>query len=308
MIRIYLFVIAWGFCLNCSAQNRSWESQDGRKIEATLQGWSPDSSQVALRRADGKVFALALSALSETDQKFVKQKIADQARLRGFKEGPYAEAFDGEWVKFPREKHGLIFQLYGTRQLARSKEPVPLFVHLHGASSRGSDVETGKVEIAAKRLAREEQYKKTPCVIMVPTCPENVFWGQQVKELEAIIDDLIRELPIDRDRIYLSGYSMGARGIGSLLESRPEFYAAAMFADGETKTEWAKTIDTSLWLWFSGERNLERAKATAAAFQEAGKQVHFEGFPEFTHNQIHWKLAHDEEVFPWMFSQVRGKK
>lgn len=288
------------------AQNRKWESTDGRTIEASLQKWTAE--RITVRRTDGRVFDLPLAVLSEKDQAYVRQLIADESRKKGFEEGPYAESFDGEWVKFPKEKHGLIFQLYGTKELRRSKSPVPLFVHLHGASSRGADVETGKVEIAAQRLARPEQYRKTPCVIMVPTCPEDSNWGEQVPQLEAIIDDLISHLPIDRDRVYLSGYSMGARGIGSLLESRPDFYAAAMFADGETKIEWAKTVNAALWLWFSGERDLAKAKQTAEAFTAAGKLAHFEGFPELTHNQIHWKLAHDEEVFDWIFARRRGEK
>ena len=101
---------------------------------------------------------------------------------------------------------------------------------------------------------------------------------------------------------------MGARGIGSLLKSRPKFYAAAMFADGDANHEWVENVDTALWLWFSGERDLKKAEAVAKAYNDAGKKAHFEGYPEFTHNQIHWKLAHDEEVFPWMFEQRRGSE
>jgi len=302
----FSIILAFLVISAANAQNRKWESTDGRTIEASLQKWTAD--QVTLRRSDGRTFNLPLTALSEKDQAFIKQMIADESRKKGFEDGPYADSFKGEWVKFPKEKLGLLFQLYGTKDLRRSKTPVPLFVHLHGASARGSDVETGKVEIAAQRLAKSEQYSKTPCVIMVPTCPEGVGWGEQVSNLETVIDDLISQLPIDRDRIYLSGYSMGARGIGSMMESRPDFYAAGMFADGDTKPEWAKTINAALWLWFSGERDLAKAKKTAEAFTAAGKLAHFEGFPEFTHNQIHWKLAHDEEVFDWMFARRRGEK
>ncbi|MDF1813935.1 MAG: hypothetical protein P1V20_17160 [Verrucomicrobiales bacterium] len=297
-----LFLVATTFA---NAQNRKWKSADGREIEAQLQRYSPD--QVTLRRSDGKSFSIPLTSLSSVDQDYVKQLIADEDRAKGFLEGPYAQAFEGEWVKIPAEKHGLIFQLYGTKTLKRTKEPVPLFVHLHGAAGRAPDVEVGNVEIAAQRLARDEQYSETPCIILVPLCPENVSWGEQVTRLEAIIDDLVSSLPVDRDRIYLSGYSMGARGIGSMLESRPDFYAAGMFADGDTNPEWAKTINAALWLWFSGERDLAKAKATADAFTAAGKMAHFEGFPDFTHNQIHWKLAHDEEVFDWIFSRRRGE-
>lgn len=303
MIRVLLFL----FFLTSSlaAQNRTWQSADGRKIEASLQKWTAD--KITIRRSDGRVFDLPLAMLGEKDQAYIRQLIADEQRVKGFEEGPYAGAFDGEWMKFPADRHGLVFQLYGTKDLRRSREPVPLFVHLHGAASRAADVETGKVEIAAQRLARDDQYRKTPCIILAPLCPENLYWGDKLSALETVIDDLVSNLPIDRERIYLSGYSMGARGIGSLMESRPDFYAAAMFADGDTKPAWAETFTTALWLWFSGERDLSTAEATAKAFQAAGKLAHFEGFPDLTHNQIHWKLAHDEEVFDWIFSRRRGE-
>lgn len=283
---------------------RTWTAVDGRTLEAELISATPEA--VTVRRSDGQRFDLPLAGLSEADQAWVKRHLADQQRAKGLEEGPFADKITGEWVKVPASEHGLLFQIYGTRELSRLKEPFPLFVHLHGAGSRANDVEVGKVEIAAERLAREEQYEKTPCLIVVPTCPPDTFWGDHVDKLEGLIDTLTNALPIDRNRIYLSGYSMGARGIGSLLKSRPKFYAAAMFADGDADQDWVENVDTALWLWFSGERDMAKAESVAKAYNEAGKKAHYEGFQEFTHNQIHWKLAHDEEVFPWMFDQVRN--
>ncbi len=295
------------WCLNGvlaeEGKTRTWTAADGRTLEAELLSATPEA--VTVRRTDGQRFDLPLSGLSEADQAWVKQRLADQARSKGLEEGPFADKITGEWVKVPAEEYGLVFQLYGTRELSRLDEPFPLFVHLHGAGGRAADVEAGKVEITAQRLAREEQYDETPCLIAVPLCPPDTFWGAHVEKLEKIIDTLVDSLPIDRDRIYLSGYSMGSRGIGSLLESRPKFYAAAMFADGEAKPEWVEKVDAALWFWYSGERDLAGAEAVAKAYVAAGKTAHFEGYPDFTHNQISWQLAHDEEVFPWMFAQRR---
>lgn len=284
---------------------RTWTSADGRTLEASF--LSATDLAVTVRRGDGRRLDLPLDQLSEEDQLWVKQLFADQARAKGLEEGPFADkATAGEWIKVPASEHGVLFQIYGTSKLKRLDEPFPLFIHLHGAGARANDVEVGKVEIAAQRLAREEQYDETPCLIIVPTCPPDTYWGDHVAELEGLIDTLTDSLPIDRNRIYLSGYSMGARGIGSLLKSRPKFYAAAMFADGDADHAWVDEVDTALWLWFSGERDMDKAEAVVKAYTEAGKVAHYEGFEEFTHNQIHWKLAHDEEVFPWMFEQRRG--
>lgn len=248
---------------------------------------------------------IPIERFSQGDRDYVTAHLENQNRTSGLESGVFAERIKGEWVKVGKEEFGLPFQLYGTKQLKRMKQGFPLFIHLHGASARADDVTVGKVEIAAKRLSRDEQYSETPCLIVVPTCPPDTYWGDHVKSLEAIVDGLAKALPIDGNRIYLSGYSMGARGIGAMLDSRPQFYAAAMFADGDTKHEWVDKVDSALWLWFSKDRDMAKAEAVAKAYSGAGKKAHFEGFDELTHNQIHWKLAHDEEVFPWIFSQVR---
>jgi len=283
---------------------RTWTSTEGQSFEGAMQ--EATGTTVTVRRSDGKTFDVPLAKLSAEDQDFVKLQLADELRSKGLENGPFADKVTGEWVKVPVEEHGLLFQVYGDdSKLKRLKEPFPLFVHLHGAASRGTEVETGKVEIAAQRLASSEIYEDHPCLIVVPTCPPDTYWGDHAEKLELLIDALTNALPIDRSRIYLSGYSMGARGIDTLIERRPDFYAAALFADGEANSKWVDSTDTALWLTFSGERDLAGAKAIADAYSAAGKTAHFEGFPDHTHNQIHWTLAKTEGVYDWCFEQKR---
>ncbi|MGJ8698105.1 MAG: hypothetical protein ACSHYF_17430 [Verrucomicrobiaceae bacterium] len=284
---------------------RTWTSTDDRSFEGKF--ISATEAEVKINK-NGRTVTVPLTMLSESDREYVKGKLAEATLAeRDFETSAFAEMIKGEWVKVPKERYGLVFQVYGTKKMTRSKEPVPIFLHLHGAGARADDVEAGKVEIAPEMVIKEDQYKKNPCLVIVPLCPPDTGWGDQVGKLEAILDELIRTTPVDPKRIYISGYSMGARGCDSLIKSRPKFYAAALFADGDANRKWVETTDTALWLVYSGERDLKKAEEVAKAYQEAGKVAHFEGFPDATHNQIHWKLAKDEKVFPWMFEQVRGK-
>lgn len=283
---------------------RTWTSTGGQSFEGTME--KATATAVTVRRSDGRTFDVPLEKLSSEDQAFVKQHLTDELRSEGLENGPFAEKITGEWVKVPVEEYGLLFQIYGDdSRLKRLKEPFPLFVHLHGAASRGTEVETGKVEIAAQRLASSEVYEDHPCLIVVPTCPPDTYWGDHAEKLESLIDTLTNSLPIDRSRIYLSGYSMGARGIDTLIERRPDFYAAGLFADGQANPKWVDSTDTALWLTFSGERDLDGARTIADAYKAAGKTAHFEGFPDHTHNQIHWTLAKTEGVYDWCFEQKR---
>lgn len=299
-LRFFLMIL---LTLPLAAEVRTWTSMEGKTFDGSFE--SANEATVKLRRSDGRVFDVALEKLSDVDRNYIARQTTDQNRANGLKDGPHADKVTGEWVKVAKTEYGIIYQTYGTSKLARLKVPFPLFVHLHGAGGRAEDVGTGKVEIAPQRLASEKFYKEHPCLIVVPLCPPDTSWGKQVGKLEKLIDSLVDSLPIDRNRIYLSGYSMGARGVGSLLESRPNFYAAALFADGEAKMNWVENVDTALWLTFSGERDYAGAEAVAKAYSEAGKTARFEAFPDHTHNQIHWTLAKTEGVYDWTFSQVR---
>ena len=257
----------------------------------------------------GRVVTVKMEILSEADQSYVKGRLAEaKLRDRKFETSPFGEMIKGEWVKVEKEMYGIPFQVYGTKRLLRSKTPVPLFLHLHGAGARATEIKLGKVEIAPKEVIAGDRYDKNPSLVIVPLCPPDTSWGDHVAAIEKIVDALLKTAPVDHNRLYLSGYSMGARGCDSLIKSRPKFYAAALLADGAPNKNWVKITDTALWLVYSGERELKEAERVVKEYQDAGKVAQFKGFPEAGHNQIHWKLAKDKKVFPWMFEQVRSVK
>ena len=300
---LLFLTLVFGLSHLSAEESRTWTSSEGKSFEGAL--LSATETTASVKRSDGRVFEIPLEKLSPDDQAFVQQSLKDRNREEGLNTGPFAEMITGEWIQVPKETYGLLFQIYGTSKLKRLGEPFPLFIHLHGAGSRADAVETGKVEIAPQMLAGGELYDDFPCLIIVPTCPPDSNWGEQAGALESLIDTLADSLPVDRNRIYLSGYSMGSRGVGSLIERRPRFYAAGLLADGEARMSWVDQTDTALWLTSSGERDLDGAKAFADAYTAAGKTAHFEGFPDHIHNQIHWTLAKTEGVFEWCFMQSR---
>jgi predicted peptidase len=293
-------------------ETREWTSADGRKVTGKLEGVTEEGVSL---RIGGKSFTLKLVDLAEEDQAFVRELVAaeagaadEAARSQGFTEGKYAEAVKGEWVKFPSQDGHLLFQLFIGKEVTRKKAGplVPLVIHLHGASARANDVEAGKVEIAPQEIVKEGFYKDHACVVCVPTCPpEPETWGKQTEKLEKLVDDLVANLPIDRSRIYLSGYSQGAQGIGKMLESRPEAYAAAIFADGGPSDSWPGKVKTPLWSYYSGERDSSKAAGWQEAFEKDGVEFRFDVLKEVDHNGIHWKIAKEPKVLEWVFAQKR---
>jgi len=97
----------------------------------------------------------------------------------------------------------------------------PLIVFLHGAGERGSDVELVKVHGPPKIV---ENQPKFPFAVFSPQCKEGEMWDPVT--LDILLDWIIKEHPIDENRVYLTGLSMGGRGTWDWAMYRPERFSA----------------------------------------------------------------------------------
>ena len=314
-ILLSLFFVATACLQGQIGEIRSWTSSDGRLLKGKL--LEADEKKIVVER-NGRPVTIRIDLLSEEDRKFVADLVKklskeaalaaqDSLRSEGFSTGPYAEYVKGEWLLGDPEK-GLVHQLFIGKEVKKKKAGpvVPLFVHLHGAGGRADSVKPGRVEIAAQTITARDWYEDHPCVVLVPTCPPDpMAWGKEQiqSRLEALIDDLVKNLPIDRKRIYLSGYSMGGQGIGKLIERRPEMYAAALFADGGPKESWVGKTKTAMWSYYSGERDSSNTENLKEKFKEDGVEFRTTILKNATHNQIHWKLSKDPKVWEWLVDQ-----
>ncbi|MBR5701925.1 MAG: hypothetical protein IKX47_05610, partial [Oscillospiraceae bacterium] len=95
------------------------------------------------------------------------------------------------------------------------KKEYPLVVFLHGAGERGED---NDIQVAGNRGAvvwtEASEQAVRPCYVLAPQAPTGKDFT--VPEFEApfmaFLEQFIRENPVDRQRIYLTGLSMGGMG------------------------------------------------------------------------------------------------
>lgn len=103
-------------------------------------------------------------------------------------------------------------------------EKYPLVFFLHGAGERGDDLELVAKHGFMKHV--RESGKEYPFIFIAPQCPQDRYWGCFTESLLAFLDDICATLPVDRDRIYLTGLSMGGTGTWMLAMAAPERFAA----------------------------------------------------------------------------------
>ena len=100
----------------------------------------------------------------------------------------------------------------------------PLVFFLHGAGERGDDLDVASRHGYMKYV--REEGKEYPFIFIAPQCPDDKYWGCYTESLIAFLDYICDTLPVDKDRIYLTGLSMGGTGTWMLAMAAPEKFAA----------------------------------------------------------------------------------
>ena len=98
----------------------------------------------------------------------------------------------------------------------------PLVFFLHGSGERGSDLQQVLVHGPAKRVAAGEL--QLPFVLVSPQLDEGRRWDPH--ELQALADLLIAELALDRERLAVTGLSLGGHGCWDWACAYPQRIAA----------------------------------------------------------------------------------
>lgn len=99
---------------------------------------------------------------------------------------------------------------------------MPLIVYLHGAGERGLKVDHLSRHAIPKFLDEGKEYD---AVFLCPQCPCDRVWDNVVNDVKAIIDKVVAEYGIKKDRICITGSSMGGFGTWMMGLTFSNFFA-----------------------------------------------------------------------------------
>ncbi|KAA5541070.1 prolyl oligopeptidase family serine peptidase [Roseiconus nitratireducens] len=205
----------------------------------------------------------------------------------------------------------------------------PLVLFLHGAGERGQDNERQLVHAAAE-FARPERRQAYPAYVVFPQCPKETKWvlspwekqdgtgtfPEQPSEPLALALELVtslqRTLPIDDDRVYVTGLSMGGYGSWYAAGHSPDRFAAMLAVCGGGDPEWAGRYQgVSVWA-FHGDADptvpVQRSRQMISALALAGHQpeLRYVEYPGVGHDS--WTRTYArQDVFAWLFSKRRSQ-
>jgi len=126
----------------------------------------------------------------------------------------------------------LAFRLFAPEgRPQRRADGFPLVVFLHGGGERGANNITQiTANQGAVAFADPQRQARHPSYVLAAQVPVGSTWTTPAVQaaLLQLIDRLVAEFPIDEDRLYLTGLSMGGIGSFDILPKYPDKFAGAL--------------------------------------------------------------------------------
>jgi predicted esterase len=210
----------------------------------------------------------------------------------------------------------------------------PIVISLHGSNERGDSASVIAVDWCSPVWTRATNQAKWPCLVLVPQCPNQDWWNDSTlaSAVNHLLDTLISVMPIDTDRVYVTGWSMGGSGTWQLLTQFPDRFAAGIPMSGGGAPSKAMLIRrVPIWAFHgaqdqtvpvTGSRDmvtaLENTGVTAiytsglsdgaleSSIQSDPPLLYTE-YPYGGHDNIWSQSYNSPYLLPWVFSQSRAK-
>lgn len=203
----------------------------------------------------------------------------------------------------------------------RPGKKYPLVVFLHGAGERGDD-NTSQLKHGMADFCKPEWREKFNCYIVAPQCPKGEKWAdvdwsknsieypEQISDSLGltfkVIDSMVEDAGVDKNRIYMTGLSMGGYGTWDAIARRPDFFAAAMpICGGGDPSTASKISHIPLHCFHGGADSVvkpEFSRAMISALKDAGGKPIYTEYPGVGHDS--WSQTYAEEAnIEWLFAQ-----
>ena len=198
-------------------------------------------------------------------------------------------------------RHGELDYVIRYPENFSGNEKYPLVIYLHGAGGRGRSIKKmtghGFFTVTAEYLRG--------AVSVIPQCYAD-SWFDIFEQLEDFAAAMAALPFVDRDRVYLTGASMGGYGTWQLAMSRPELFAAiAPICGGGMYWNTARLKNTPVWA-FHGDSDTtvypEESKKMVDGVNKNGGNARLTIYENTSHNS--WDPTFSSaELWSWMLSQ-----
>jgi predicted peptidase len=212
----------------------------------------------------------------------------------------------------------LPYRLFTPLGFDRSRK-YPLILWLHGTDGRGSDNVkqlTQQNQLGSHFWISPEVQNKFSAFVLAPQCPSGQTWSEPefnqpskwlVMTME-VLAKVEKEFPIDPDRVYLVGQSMGGLGVWSLLQNYQGRWAGAIIMSAyDTFSDVPAIAQVPLWV-FQGDADssvpVTQVRSMMAQLRKAHANLRYTEYHKSGH-EVWTKVFAEPDLLPWLSSQKR---
>jgi predicted peptidase len=195
--------------------------------------------------------------------------------------------------------------------------PTPTILFLHGLGESGTD---GKRQVAVGLGPAVKKREKTfPFLVIFPQAHKpdrdvpSVWRADRPdgKRALASLDAVEKEFSVDRNRLYLTGLSMGGFGTWALAASHPDRWAAiAPICGGGDPADASKIKHLPCWCFHGDADNVvpvDLSRRMIKALRAAGAEPTYDEYAGVGHNS--WDKAYDTAgLYDWLLQQKRSER
>lgn len=177
----------------------------------------------------------------------------------------------------------------------------PLIVFLHGSGERGDDLSL-VLKHGLPRLLHEGL--SVPAVVLSPQLPAGQLWTRQVAAVRALIEHIVNQHGVARDRVVVTGLSLGGAGAYELASSYPETFAAVAPICGPWTWMFVTQVASRIPTWvFHGDADevvpVGESLRLVEEIRKRGGEPRLTVYPGVGHNS--WDEAYaDPELLEWL--------
>jgi predicted peptidase len=186
----------------------------------------------------------------------------------------------------------------------------PLILFLHGIGERGENLNLVKLHGIPKIVESNNDFQ---FITLSPQCPLEFDWRDDKiqDKVISILEDFIENNNVDKERVYITGLSMGGYGTWAIISKRPEIFAAAIpICGGGDHTKVGKLKNLPIWAFHGADDQVIKVEETIKmvdAINAVNGKIKFTLYPDTDHDS--WsKTYNNKSIYNWLLSHSRNIK
>lgn len=223
-----------------------------------------------------------------------------------------ADFLAGKVVKQGAEKYDLPYRYYVPPSYYDTATAYPLIVFLHGAGEKGNNntSQLNNNANGALQLISGDNATAYPAFMLAPQANTSEGWNANtLTQVMRAIDQLGASYTIDRNRIYVTGLSMGGNGTWQIITLFPFSFAAAVPMSGWSSGNLDRVTLLPIWAFHAVDDPTVAVSGTDGAtitVRKDGGHVIYTRYATGGHGI--WPTAYaTPSLLPWMMAQRRNQ-